>query len=81
MGKIEKNLEFENFFEIFFEDLGLFSNLYSLQEVGKNEKNLKFPFQKKKISCDIEIGPWFWFLIPKPGVGRTLHGSALTQPL
>ena len=48
MGKIEKNLEFEIFFEIFFEDLGLFSNLYSLQEVVKNEKNLKFPFQKKK---------------------------------
>ena len=31
-------------------------------------------FLKKKFGLDTntEIGPWFWFLKPKPGFGRTL---------
>ena len=29
--------------------------------------------REKKFGCDTEIGPWFWFQIPKPGFGRTLQ--------
>ena len=32
----------------------------------------KFRFQKNKIGSDAKIGPWFGFLLPKPGFGRTL---------
>ena len=33
-----------------------------------------FGFRKKELSFDIdtEIGPWFWFPIPKPGFGPTI---------
>ena len=32
--------------------------------------------EKKKIAKN-ERGPWFWFTIPKPGLGRTLAEAAL----
>ena len=40
-------------------------------------------FEKKRFvseiflgsDTDTEIGPWFWFPIPKPGFGRTLFSS------
>ena len=34
----------------------------------------KFQFRKKSFGSDTDtqIGPWFWFPIPKPGFGRTL---------
>ena len=28
---------------------------------------------------DTKIGPWFWFLIPKPGFGRTLASANQDQ--
>ena len=52
--------------------------------MGKHDKNLnlfKFVFKKKSLgfgkkslgsNADTEIGPWFWFPIPKPGFGCTL---------
>ena len=43
-----------------------------MRKFEKMEK--KVSVLEKKISSDTntEIGPWFWFLKPKPGFGRTL---------
>ena len=77
------------YFQIIFEDLGLFSNfkkLVSLQEVGKNLKLEKKKWKKrvsvwKKHFCtDTKIGPWFRFPIPKPGFGCTLLYSLHYKP-
>ena len=35
-------------------------------------EKMSFGFGKKKLGSDTEIGPWFWFPIPKHGFGRTL---------
>ena len=46
------------------------------EKVLKNfEKKKEFWFRKKNLGfdTDTEIGPWFWFSIPKPGFGRTLQ--------
>ena len=57
----------------YFEDLGLFSSLWKLISPQKLETWEGFRFGKKIISdTDTEIGPWFWFRIPKPGFGCTL---------
>ena len=48
---------------------------YIPQRSGKKyEKCVKkgFGFGKKNFGSDTEIGPWFWFPIPKPGFGLTL---------
>ena len=45
----------------------------------KFEKRLKkkgFLLGKKNFGSDTETRPWFWFLIPKPGFGRTLLFSS-----
>ena len=38
---------------------------------------LRVSVSEKKIGSDTdtEIGPWFWFPIPKPGFGRTLNST------
>ena len=48
------------------------------ENLGKFETNEKsFDLLIKSFSCNIaicnmQIGPWFWFPIPKPGFGHTL---------
>ena len=64
----------------------LFSSLQKLvfpQEVGENENFffLKFRFDKFFFGSDTEIGPWFPFLIPKLGFGRTLPEYAFNYSL
>ena len=46
----------------------------------KKKKSFSFG-NKKKIGfyTDNEIGPWFWFPISKPGFGRTLAGSFISN--
>ena len=36
-----------------------------------------FGFRKKEFGFDIDtkIGPWFWFPLSKPGLGRTLEST------
>ena len=64
---------------IIFEDFILFSRLYLL----KKWENMRFFFnyvqKERKSFCsdtDTKIGPWFRYLIPKTGFGRTQTKNA-----
>ena len=53
--------------------------------MGIHEKNIlkrkSFGFRKKSFGSDTDtqIGPWFWFMIPKPGLGCTLDQIHITD--
>ena len=43
----------------------------------KKNENKEVSVSEKSFGSDTdtEMGPWFWFLIPKPGFGRTLSSK------
>ena len=55
-----------------------YTSVWQTGNLGKFETNEKsFDLLIKSFSCNIaicnmQIGPWFWFPIPKPGFGHTL---------